>query len=672
MYLDVSRFTDNHRIIVDTCSLMDPSGLRWVSEKLQPHLKASRRRLIVPVGVQRELQKHAGRENEAADHDDRRRNAKSALELISTMLREESAALFGEDDDPFVDALILSVVTRKRTTLDFLVVTQDRNLARDLIQLGASASIKSRHELAVARVSKASILHAWNREQLFDDHPTSTAQRATYAEANSVKGAVKAAENPILGARSQRASSTTLPAATGQIRLDATPVGPATAPTLGAEVSLEGGAKLRLARQLARGGEGTIYETGHGRVAKIYHPGALTRTTLEKLELMTKARPSISEVCWPEAVLRDGSGAPVGFLMPAADGFPLDVSVFKKPLLEKKLPDWTRLNLVRLAAKVADTVGALHAAGLILGDINPNNIMVTPAGKVTFVDLDSAQVGDHPCPVGMINFTRPEHHGEPFGSFLRTTTDDLFALAVMIFMILVPGKPPYSHEGGGDPGENIRKRHFPYPSKNRSVDGIPDGPWRFIWSHLSYNVKETFVAAFVREELPTPRDWVTTLKRYETAISKGGMDPEQGNMVFPTRLKRVSKEVQDTHGFQQAERIEFTCSSCGKKFEMSARAASRSEKPICRLCQKAHTMDDAPLKAGATTTTVGGRGPQPLKVSGNQATVTPTIQTSPSPTAQHNVSKWTISKSASPTATTTLNQPTPSILGGLVSWLKGK
>ena len=56
-------------------------------------------------------------------------------------------------------------------------------------------------------------------------------------------------------------------------------------------------------------------------------------------------------------------------------------------------------------------------------------------------------------------------------------------------MIMLPGKPPYSQQGGEDPISNIINMDFSYPFGDNSNKKTPHGPWRFIWSHLTYNLK---------------------------------------------------------------------------------------------------------------------------------------------------------------------------------------
>jgi DNA-binding helix-hairpin-helix protein with protein kinase domain len=143
--------------------------------------------------------------------------------------------------------------------------------------------------------------------------------------------------------------------------------------------------------------------------------------------------------------VRDPDGRFVGILMDRAEGVDLQRALFVKPLLEKTFPHWTRRNLVDLALDVVQKVRELHRRNVLLGDLNPRNILADPQGRAWFVDLDSCQVGGYPCPVGTPTFTPPEIQGRDFKTFLRTPEQEQFALATLIFMILLPGKPPYSH-----------------------------------------------------------------------------------------------------------------------------------------------------------------------------------------------------------------------------------
>src|SRR5690606_23968986 len=86
-----------------------------------------------------------------------------------------------------------------------------------------------------------------------------------------------------------------------------------------------------------------------------------------------------------------------------------------------------------------------------------------------------------------------------FDSFLRTFGNEHFAVATLLFMIILPGKPPYSQQGGESPIDNIVNMDFSYPFGDQTNKKTPDGPWRFIWSHLPYDIKEAFYQTFRKD-----------------------------------------------------------------------------------------------------------------------------------------------------------------------------
>lgn len=75
----------------------------------------------------------------------------------------------------------------------------------------------------------------------------------------------------------------------------------------------------------------------------------------------------------------------------------------------------------------------MHEKGILMGDINPRNFLVTPQCAVYLVDCDSYQFGGFSCPVGTPLYTPPEVHRsmraagvENYG-YIRTRTRALFS-----------------------------------------------------------------------------------------------------------------------------------------------------------------------------------------------------------------------------------------------------
>ena len=58
----------------------------------------------------------------------------------------------------------------------------------------------------------------------------------------------------------------------------------------------------------------------------------------------------------------------------------------------QKFPEASWAFLIYVAANIARAVAAIHESGLIIGDVNPKNILVTRKATVYLLDVDSFQV----------------------------------------------------------------------------------------------------------------------------------------------------------------------------------------------------------------------------------------------------------------------------------------
>ncbi|QHA11698.1 hypothetical protein GQR99_16040 [Cereibacter sphaeroides] len=176
------------------------------------------------------------------------------------------------------------------------------------------------------------------------------------------------------------------------------------------------GPSIRLGKQLGAGGEGQVYElVGDGRVAKIYHADQLSANRIAKLQLMASREVSRRGICWPEQLVYASKGAAVGYVMQRAHGHPLQKSLFVKPLLAQRFPQWQRQNLVNVCISFLEHLQYLHALNVLVGDINPMNVLVDGDGTSVFiVDADSYQVEGFPCPVRTVNFSPSEPAAQEF------------------------------------------------------------------------------------------------------------------------------------------------------------------------------------------------------------------------------------------------------------------
>ena len=222
--------------------------------------------------------------------------------------------------------------------------------------------------------------------------------------------------------------------------------------------------RVRLDRRIGGGGEAEVYQLrGQSKVlAKVYRapPPADYRT---KLEWMMQHPPTLSRrtqhvaIAWPTGLLFDGTMDLVGFLMPRVDvGFPL-ITAFNPRRRAKALPRFDRRLAFQAAHNLAQIVGDLHAAGYVVGDLNESNVLVTENARISLIDIDSFQVRiptagtvvTYRSLVGKPEYTPPELQGVNFRSVDRSYEHDRFALAVLIFQLLMEGHSPIQRPMAG-------------------------------------------------------------------------------------------------------------------------------------------------------------------------------------------------------------------------------
>src|SRR5690606_10778748 len=131
------------------------------------------------------------------------------------------------------------------------------------------------------------------------------------------------------------------------------------------------------------------------------------------------------------------------YAMPRATGKELQATVMRPARFKKTYPNWTKADLVDVCISFLEKVAYLHSLNILLGDINPKNIMVDANKDVWIIDADSWQLEGYPCPVGTPMFTAPTVTGD-YADALRTEEEELFAVATMLFMILITGQFPYA------------------------------------------------------------------------------------------------------------------------------------------------------------------------------------------------------------------------------------
>ncbi len=301
-----------------------------------------------------------------------------------------------------------------------------------------------------------------------------------------------------------------------------------------------------------------------GFFAKIYTPQALKLDVFEnKAKLMLKENVNIKGVCWPRATLNNSSGVFVGILVPASSGVQMTRAVLNGASgLEKFFPNWNKSDICDLAYTVLDTICKVHKLGVLLGCFNPATVYIVDKDEVYFVDVDNWQVEGYPVMSRNITFTPPELVSEQKKPHLYTIDEENYQMALLAFMLMMPGKYPYAKRKNNNEIDCIRDMAFPFSvggDMRRSAEAErPSGVWQIVWDHLSYKLCDSFYNSFHSSGKFSKSgarlkdyEWVNMIGEYKKHLSfEQNSDSRE---LFPHTFRRDGKRI-----FEK-------CSICGKQ-----------------------------------------------------------------------------------------------------------
>lgn len=523
-YDNLEYYAKNYKVFIDTCSLLHDK-CEVLFRNLCPLLLKYNNKLIIAKRVIDELNKHKNNTQKS----ELSNKANKALNYLGYIQQMGIIEIRGESTDNFADNVFNVVFTKFRINNKLMLITQDSGLAQDILNLNNSKSTKA-NNVYVKKINKYGFLSNFNfdsgnnKNDRGNVHSNNTKNSESYEEIDKFR-----LSRDITSISDDIMNVTNVPAEGSFV------------------IASEN--RIELRKCLATGGEGSVFLTNTPYVAKIYKKEKITRRKYEKIKLMISKNVKCDGVCWPIDILYNSYNQFVGYLMPKALGKELQKCLFVKPLLLKNFPNWKRRDTVELCLSILSKIEYLHERNIILGDINPMNILVVNTKEIYFVDTDSYQIEEFPCPVGTVNYTAPEIQRKNFSSFLRSFGNEYFAVATLLFMIMLPGKPPYSQQGGENPADNIINMDFSYPFGTQSNKKTPDGPWRYIWSHMTFDIKKAFYTTFRKGEEHsteqtrlTPAEWYSKLSYFLELLDNGTFEKQDPMSLelFPTRFKKIS------------------------------------------------------------------------------------------------------------------------------------
>jgi DNA-binding helix-hairpin-helix protein with protein kinase domain len=298
---------------------------------------------------------------------------------------------------------------------------------------------------------------------------------------------------------------------------------------------------VSLGAKLASGGEADVFivNSAPNILAKIYKKPQ-DAEKVQKLRAMVALNKDDLQktAAWPNALLHNSPNGPVVGITIRRILEAKEIHVLYSPAHRKVAfpqADWH--FLIHAAMNCAIAFDSLHVNGIVAGDVNQSNILVSRQGMVALIDCDSFQIRvngrELPCDVGVPLFTPPELQNKAYRGLVRTPNHDRFGLAVLIFQLLFMGRHPFSGHFLGK-GEMTLERAI--------------GEFRFVYGRaaVSYQMQlpvhslpmtamppaiaDLFECAFGKSSAepnarPSAADWAQTLGKIKHNLLKCKRDP---------------------------------------------------------------------------------------------------------------------------------------------------
>lgn len=302
------------------------------------------------------------------------------------------------------------------------------------------------------------------------------------------------------------------------------------------------------------GGEGYIFHytlNGFGRcVLKIYVNEDKANKNREKiLYLMNLDAPFVNDkirYCWPIAAIFDEQGKKyLGFMMQEAFPNSQNLTILDSYYIGQTIADiypdeyeWHNKfelqtekglkNRYAILYNWAIAIWGLHKTGkYVLGDIKPENVMVTPDGKVSIIDIDSIQVEDK----GRLLFESNAHTLNYLPSEAYDIIKlhrklnwncDSFAMGCCFYSILTGTHPyantilkyPYNNGRYNMISDRIKADLYLRGKNSQYLQIVENHNLHAHYHRLSKGLQTLFERTFcVTDYRPTAREWAVELKK---------------------------------------------------------------------------------------------------------------------------------------------------------------
>ena len=233
---------------------------------------------------------------------------------------------------------------------------------------------------------------------------------------------------------------------------------------------------------------------------------------------------------------------------------------------------------MKLIKNISIPIHLLHTTEkYVLKDFKPDNVLVTPTGKVTIVDMDSIQICDKgkllfPGTAATENYVPPEFYNKGVGRDTTIPLDkswDNFAVGEVFYQLLF-GLSPYAVTPKTNAEDSstlpycISHNLFPYGKNAAKIAMVPAPHNNF--NVIPPQVKELFIRAFSDnpDDRPQAMEWGRTINAVLRSIPEYHQ-PQPTPPEPPKDPDPVATKYCPKCGASNALHAKF-CKTCGCEF----------------------------------------------------------------------------------------------------------
>ena len=274
---NLESYVKDYKIFMDTCSLLHFAVEKYWTNII-PLLHKYNSKVIIPLRTLDEIEKHS------KNLEDKKlaEIATNCKKILHQLMSAEYIEVRGESTDNFADNVFQVVFTKFRLNYNLLLITQDNDLAKDILALNDNRSVKA-NPVIVKRINQYGFLSdfSWNEQSQGNEKKKSTKIRKEdiSLEADEIFKIC----NEITTLPDKKLHISNMPSENDIVYA---PQG-----------------QIKLTKELGAGGEAVVYETNTPYVAKIYKKENITTRKYEKIKLMLTKKIDCKGICYPVTIL---------------------------------------------------------------------------------------------------------------------------------------------------------------------------------------------------------------------------------------------------------------------------------------------------------------------------------------------------------------------------------